>query len=82
MLKHVNASPCTLFQLRGGSIGGRMDAFGLRRLSRQCRELMPRARSEIAREQLCLWANEFEEQAQRIELEEVTADVIGRWLSR
>ena len=59
-----------------------MDALGLRRFSRQCRELMLRARSEIAREQLSLWANEFEEQAQRVELEEVTADVIGRWLSR
>jgi len=27
---------------------------------------MLRARSEIAREQLSLWANEFEEQAQRV----------------
>lgn len=35
-----------------------------RRLAQQCRELMPAARTHQVREQLRLWAEEFEEQTE------------------
>ena len=44
-----------------------MDQAYLRRFALRCRELMVRARSERAREQLCLWAEEFEARADAAE---------------
>ena len=38
-----------------------------RKFARQCRELIRRARSDTAREQLSLWADEFEAEAHLIE---------------
>jgi hypothetical protein len=40
-----------------------MEAEFLRRFARQMRELMLRARTEAAREQLRIWAEEFDERA-------------------
>ena len=40
-----------------------MEAEFLRRFARRMRELMLRARTESAREQLRLWAEEFEQRA-------------------
>ena len=40
-----------------------MEAEFLRRFARRMRELMLRARTEPAREQLRLWAEEFEQRA-------------------
>ena len=47
-----------------------MEAEFLRRFARQMRELMLRARTEAAREQLRIWAEEFEAQAEAAEPEE------------
>ena len=43
--------------------GATMDRALFQRLAEQCRELMPRARNKLVREQLLLWAEEFSEQA-------------------
>src|SRR5207253_1456730 len=52
---------------RGTLARGDMDQAYLRRFALRCRELMVRARSERAREQLCLWAEEFEARADAAE---------------
>jgi hypothetical protein len=44
-----------------------MNAEYFRRFAYQCRELLDRARSDAAREQLRLWAEEFEAQAALLE---------------
>ena len=43
--------------------GATMDRALFQRLAEQCRELMPRARNNLVREQLLLWAEEFAEDA-------------------
>ena len=40
-----------------------MDQEYIRRLARRCRELMGRTTSDRTREQLCLWAAEFDARA-------------------
>ena len=40
--------------------GGEMDQEYFRRFAQRCRELMLRTANARAREQLCLWAAEFE----------------------
>jgi len=47
------------------------------RLAEQCRELMPRARNKLVREQLRLWAEEFAEQAEPARLTEQAAQGDG-----
>jgi hypothetical protein len=44
----------------------------LRRMARQCRDLIPRTRTEAAREQLRLWIEEFERRAETLEREPAT----------
>ena len=48
-----------------------MSAALFRRLAQQCRELVVRVRSEPAKEQLRIWAVEFDTQAEEAELEEI-----------
>ncbi len=52
------SAPCGLIEP-----GGEMDQEYFRRFARRCRELMLRTANEPAREQLCLWAAEFEAKA-------------------
>jgi hypothetical protein len=47
-----------------------MDAVLLRRFAQRMRDLMRRARTEAAREQLRIWAEEFEAQADALDAEE------------
>jgi len=54
-----------------------MDHALFLRLAEQCRELMPRARNELVREQLRLWAEEFAEQAEPARLGEQAAQGDG-----
>src|SRR5205814_10121010 len=53
-------------------VGGRnfMDSEFLLRFARRMRELMLRARTEPAREQLRIWAEEFEARAAAVETEQ------------
>jgi hypothetical protein len=44
-----------------------MNADFFRRFAQQCRDLIARARSEPAREQLRLWAEEFDARAEAAE---------------
>jgi hypothetical protein len=44
-----------------------MNADFFRRFAQQCRDLIVRARSEPAREQLRIWAEEFEARANALE---------------
>jgi hypothetical protein len=46
-----------------------MEAEFLRRFARQMRELMLRARTEAAREQLRIWAEEFDERAAAVDIQ-------------
>jgi hypothetical protein len=46
-----------------------MEAEFLRRFARRMRELMLRARTEAAREQLRLWAEEFDERAALVDMQ-------------
>lgn len=46
-----------------------MSADIFHRLAQQCRDLMLRARTEAAREQLRIWLEEFEAQAAAVEAE-------------
>ena len=51
-----------------GIFGGRvMNPDFFRRFAQQCRDLIARARSEPAREQLRLWAEEFDARADAVE---------------
>ena len=45
-----------------------MEAEFLRRFARRMRELMLRARTEAAREQLRIWAEEFDERAAAVDI--------------
>ena len=47
-----------------------MDAVLLRRFAQRMRDLMLRARTEAAREQLRIWAEEFEARADALDAEE------------
>ena len=47
-----------------------MDAVVLRRFAQRMRDLMLRARTEAAREQLRMWAEEFEARADALDAEE------------
>ncbi|MBV8495045.1 MAG: hypothetical protein JO162_16380 [Alphaproteobacteria bacterium] len=47
-----------------------MDAVLLRRFAQRMRDLMLRARTETAREQLRIWAEEFEARADALDAEE------------
>jgi len=51
----------------------RMDASLFRRVAKRCRELMERTDIEAVKEQLCIWAEEFDEQAKQAELAEAEA---------
>ena len=51
-----------------------MDRTLFQRLAEQCRELMPRARNQLVREQLRLWAEEFAEQIEPTRPAEQEAD--------
>jgi hypothetical protein len=46
-----------------------MESEFLRRFARRMRELMIRARTEAAREQLRIWAEEFDERAAAVDME-------------
>jgi len=46
-----------------------MEAEFLRRFARRMRELMLRARTEAAREQLRIWAEEFDERAASVDMQ-------------
>ena len=46
-----------------------MEAEFLRRFARRMRELMLRARTEAAREQLRIWAEEFDERAGAVDIQ-------------
>ena len=46
-----------------------MEAEFLRRFARRMRELMLRARTEAAREQLRLWAEEFDKRAAAVDMQ-------------
>jgi hypothetical protein len=46
-----------------------MEAEFLRRFARRMRELMLRARTEAAREQLRIWAEEFDERAAVVDMQ-------------
>lgn len=46
-----------------------MEAEFLRRFARRMRELMLRARTEAAKEQLRIWAEEFDERAAAVDLQ-------------
>jgi hypothetical protein len=48
-----------------------MSAVLFRRLAQQCRELLVRAQTEPAKEQLSLWVAEFDAQAEEADLEEI-----------
>ena len=50
-----------------------MDPALFQRLAEQCRELMPRARDKLVREQLSLWMEEFSEQTEPSRLGEQEA---------
>jgi len=50
-----------------------MDRALFERLAEQCRELMPRARDKLVREQLSLWMEEFSEQTEPARLGEQEA---------
>ena len=59
---HLEAFSCS------GIFGGRvMNADFFRRFAQQCRDLIARARSEPAKEQLRLWAEEFDARADAVE---------------
>jgi hypothetical protein len=51
-----------------------MDAVLLRRFAQRMRDLMLRARTEAAREQLRIWAEEFEARADALDAEERDGD--------
>lgn len=48
-----------------------MSAVLFRRLAQQCRELLVRAQTEPAKEQLSLWVAEFDAQAEEADLKEI-----------
>ena len=52
---------------RSGPLGLRMNADFFRRFAQQCRDLIARARSEPAKEQLRIWAEEFDARANALE---------------
>ena len=54
------------FELGAGDF---MEAEFLRRFARRMRELMLRARTEAAREQLRIWAEEFDERAAAVDMQ-------------
>src|SRR5260370_39239254 len=59
---HLEAFSCS------GIFGGRvMNPDFFRRFAQQCRDLIARARSEPAREQLRIWAKEFDARANALE---------------
>jgi hypothetical protein len=46
-----------------------MSPEAIRRFAKRCRQLMLRVRTEAARHQLQMWADEFENYAEAVELE-------------
>jgi hypothetical protein len=57
-----------------------MNPISLRDFAQRCRELMRAARTNVAKEQLRVWAEEFEEQAAILARE--TAAIAIVWNSR